>query len=768
MRTLFSLLFISLAFSSFAQEIKILDSVTNEPVIGAHIILEDKGLAITDIHGTATINEGNARMELKVSHIGYVEKTITIFSKGKSTLIYKLQPNDVLLGEMVVTGSKYETSASRSTVSISLLSPNIIKRNNATSAEQVLQRIPGVEILDGQPSIRGGSGYSYGAGSRVLVLLDDIPILQADAGFPQWNDLPLELTGQIEVLKGASSSLYGSSALNGIINLRTDFAKSEPETGFFSYYTAFSSVENQKWWNENSRPHEFGYGIYHKEKIGKTDLVLGGFSKNLESFNKNTQENYKRITGSIKHKPSENLSLGLNFNVNNAQNSEFFFWKSMDSLFVPAKGTISSVDANRFNIDPNLTYFDKSNNRHKILSRYHYVNNQTNANRSNKSQLGYLEYQFYRKLTKLNAHITAGAVANTNVIKAELYGDTTFGTTNTAIYSQFDINLNSSLKLSFGARFENNILRTPEHFNCLKDPQTGALDCDTIVGGRKQEAQPVFRSGLNYQIAKATFLRASWGQGYRYPTVAEQFVKTTFGGIPISPNIKLESEKGWSTEIAIKQGLRIKKYEGFIDLAFFRSDYSNMIEFNFIDLTTTGFQSVNIGSTSINGLELVFAGKLESNNWQVSHLIGLNYLNPRFKEFDTSAVAYTNPTTEGQINAYNSSSRQNILKYRYRTTFKYDIELSYKCLSIGSSANYYSNMEAVDAIFEAFIVPGLKEFRNNNSKGNFIVNLRATYTANKHWNVSLLANNVLNRAYSLRPGLMEAPRNTSIRLSIKL
>jgi outer membrane cobalamin receptor len=63
---------------------------------------------------------------------------------------------------------------------------------------------------------------------RVLLLLDDLPILQADAGFPSWSGLPVENIGQIEIIKGAASALYGTSAMNGIVNVRTAYPTSKP------------------------------------------------------------------------------------------------------------------------------------------------------------------------------------------------------------------------------------------------------------------------------------------------------------------------------------------------------------------------------------------------------------------------------------------------------------------------------------------------------------------------------------------------------------
>ena len=61
-----------------------------------------------------------------------------------------------------------------------------------------MEQVPGVTIIDGQANIRGGSGFSYGAGSRVLLLVDDLPMLAADAGDIKWSFLPVENLEQVE------------------------------------------------------------------------------------------------------------------------------------------------------------------------------------------------------------------------------------------------------------------------------------------------------------------------------------------------------------------------------------------------------------------------------------------------------------------------------------------------------------------------------------------------------------------------------------------
>ena len=122
------------------------------------------------------------------------------------------------------------TNLNEVTVSMEVLKPSLIENKSLQSIENAVDQVPGVNVIDGQANIRGGAGFSYGAGSRVLVMVDEMPMLTADAGDVKWTFLPVENCEQIEVIKGASSALFGSSAINGVINFRTAYAKDEPET----------------------------------------------------------------------------------------------------------------------------------------------------------------------------------------------------------------------------------------------------------------------------------------------------------------------------------------------------------------------------------------------------------------------------------------------------------------------------------------------------------------------------------------------------------
>lgn len=762
----------TLVYSLTGQTINgvILNQETENPLIGAAIRSGIKGV-LTDVNGRFSLQLPIGQHTLKVTHLGYVSQEIPydLKSSGNPELEIRLEPENSLLDAITISTDRHETPLSEVTISTDIVKPRLLESTNSTSLDDVLSKISGVDIIDGQANIRGGSGYSYGAGSRVLLLIDDIPYLQADAGFPQWDDIPIENIAQVEVVKGAGSALYGSSALNGIINIRTAEATQKPYTKFTTFISTYSRPLElkQTWWER--RPFEYGSNIVHREQIGKLSLSVSAFQLNREGFNRTFYDNYNRFSLGLKYRASDRLFMGVNANINNNESGEFFFWKSLDSLYVPFDNTFSNVDATRFNVDPFVHYYDKAGNKHKFLGRFYYVDNQSNNNQSNGSQLGYGEYQFQRKFDSINVKVTAGAVYSTYLTVAELYGDTSFTSQNIATYAQVGKGFGARLNLSAGFRYEHNTLRAPELFGCAEDPFTQEIVCDTVPNGRVVDAKPVFRLGGNYKAARATFIRASWGQGYRFPTIAERFVKTTFGGIPISPNPDLIPETGWSSEIGVKQGYRLGKLKGFIDVSGFWSRYENMMEFNLVDIFPTGFMSVNVGGTDIKGLEFTLAGNGKIGETEHSFLIGHTRIDPRFQEFDTSPEAYVDPQTEGQRNAYGSSSKTNVLKYRYRQTVKADWEVTYKRWSVAASANYYSFMEAVDAPFESVIVPGLATFREDHKNGDWIVGFRASGTFLKdRLKASFIANNVLNHMYSLRPGLMEAPRSLSLRLEYKL
>lgn len=778
--TLVAILAISFSFV-FGQKATIsgllTDASNGEPLVSATVQAGETG-TITDLDGRYELLLDPGTYLVIFSYVGLetVQESVTVKADEVRQLDMALNENANILSTATVTSGKHEKALGEVTVSLDVLKPNLIQNTNQTSLNGLLDKVPGVNLVGDQANIRGGSGFSYGAGSRVLLLVDDMPIMQADAGYPQWEDVPLENIEQVEVVKGAASALYGSSALNGIINVRTAFAKSKPETKFSPWVLNYDSPKNKaaKWWD--TPRYAAGASAVHRQKFGKLDVVVGGNYYRQESINDSTWSRRYRFNFSTRYRITDRLSVGLNGNINKTKGASFFFWDGIDSLILRPGAAVSEGENLRYNIDPYITYYDPSNNRHKLQARLFNVKNNTGtseADQSNRSEVKYAEYQFQRKMERIGLVMSAGAVYIGTVVRAPLYGDTTFTSRNMAGYLQMDKKFFDKLNLSGGFRYESNLVKTPEIIEYkLKDVVARR---DTVPGGEIKESKPVFRIGASYELGRATFLRASWGQGYRFPSIAEKFIYTLFGGTPILPNVHLTSETGWSSEIGLRQGFKLGGFSGFLDLAGFISEYQDMMEFNVVfQGFLASFQSQNVGDTRIKGLEASITGRGDLFGLETTVLAGYTYIDPRFQEWapldsiKNGSAAFR--LTDAFRNGVNSSicsagnSCENILKYRYKHTAKVDVESRAGKFSIGVSAIYNSFMKNIDEIFEALVVPGLRQYRKENNKGDLVLGARLAYYHNEHLKLAFICGNLTNEEWVARPGKVEATRNYTLRV----
>ncbi|MBK8700678.1 MAG: TonB-dependent receptor [Saprospiraceae bacterium] len=652
-----------------------------------------------------------------------------------------------VLDVTTVTASKFEQRLSESTVAVEILKPALFRSTNTVKSDDILNKLPGVQVVGGQANIRGGSGFSYGAGSRVMVLLDDMPALQVDAGYANWSDLPVEALSQVEVVKGASSSLYGSSALNGIINFRRIQPASKPEThAFFSYTNYMDPAEEKyKWWGDSLAPFRANFGISHARKTEKLDVTVHGFLSQYKSYAKETYEKRGRMGFNLKYKLATNLFLGCNSLLNVVDGSDFFIWRNaLRGIYEPFSGTVSFGNRTRLSIDPYLIYYQKNGAKHRLSSRYFFTNNNNNANQQNRSSTYYAEYQYSHYYEPLRLNYSLGGVFSLTDSKAELFGDTTYLYTNAAAYFQLDKKFGQHFSFSAGMRYEFNRQSSPEEFQGF-----------TIPGGKVEDSQIISRLGLNYQLMEYSSLRISWGQGYRYPTVTERFISTQFGGFTIFPNPILNPEYGWSAEIGIKQGFKLASFKGYLDLSAFRSEYEDMIEFTFLE-NPYGFKPINIGNTKISGYEAGITGQFELFSVPVRVITGYTYIDPQYKNFDDRPEIKENLSTG-----------INVLKYRSKHSAKADLEATIKSLKFGFAIQYYSHMINIDRRFEAPLADldlfSIKAFRDQDQNGYVLMDARMSFMIKKY-TLGLILNNLANAAYTVRPGLLEAPRNISLRI----
>lgn len=737
---------------AFSQDIlisgKVKDKSTKETLVGVNIKVNDTTGTTTDGSGNYVLHLSAGKNELVFSFVGYqtIKKSLFLKSGESVTVNMELTLAVTEIGTVVISAGKFEQKIEDVTVSMAVIKPSLIENVNTTSMEDAIELVPGVTVIDGQPNIRGGSGFSYGAGSRVLLLVDDLPMLSADAGDPKWSFLPVENIEQIEVIKGASSALYGSSALNGVINVRTGFPKSTPRTAVTIYSGFFDQPKRKelKWWGTATQMTS-GCNISHSQKFGQIDLVTGASLFKDDGFRQEETEERYRFNANLRYhfKKINGLSVGINMNTQRAKGGLFLIWANDSSgAYTPFGGldsgtTISYYTTTRTNIDPYLTYADNKGNTHKIRTRYFETKNQNDTKQQSVAKMYFAQYVYQKRFSE-QFSLLLGADEMYSVVTSELYGNQQGN--NMSFFMQSDYQLNRLL-ISFGARWEHNRV-------------------DTVKSGFK----PVFRSGINYRLFSNTHFRMSYGQGIRYPSIAEKYVRTQVGEIVIYPNDSLQSESGWSAEIGISQGIKLGGWKGLLDVAGFWTEYEDMMEFTFAQYGKPmtdpffgfGFKSLNIGNTRIRGIDIGLTGEGNLFGLPISAMGGYTYIDPIQLDFN-----------EKKDTARNSAN-YNVLKYRFRHMAKADLQVTlFKNLDLGMSMRYYSFMESIDKIFELRI-PGVMHYRDNHHYGDWLFDARVGYNFSNQLKLAFIIKNLFNHEYMGRPADMQPPRSFTFQLSLKI
>lgn len=226
LRNLTLLLIIGLLQSLFSQSIdfqgKVTDSKTNQPISGAFVFINYSYSAYTNNHGLFLIQDiPQGKYEIKISHLGYklYSGEVTIESSLKDFNI-TLESSLIELDEVIVSTSKTEDYIKNSPYSELLISAKEIESKPLQSFADIVKNQPGVSLLrDGvwgtEISIRGLNR------ENIVTLIDGSRILTATDIAARLSMVNLNDIERIEIIKGASSSIYGSGATGGIVNIIT-------------------------------------------------------------------------------------------------------------------------------------------------------------------------------------------------------------------------------------------------------------------------------------------------------------------------------------------------------------------------------------------------------------------------------------------------------------------------------------------------------------------------------------------------------------------
>lgn len=619
---------------------------TGTPLPGANIILMRTLMgASSDLEGNFTVERVPAgKYDVRASMMGYKSKivSLTVTPGQKFNVDFKLEETVIESPTLVVTASKKAQSFQDVPNSVSFISLKEIERRNKTYLDEVLEYTPGVYMMEGDVNIRGSSGFSLGAGSRVLFLVDGIPMMPGDSGDIKWDIIPLSQIERVEIVKGAGSALYGSHALGGVINIITKEPASRPATNV-RYSLGFYDQPYFPEWRWTDRRLNFNqFDITHSQTWNNVSMLVSGGRKESTGYQQNGFYGYYNLLGKLIYKLNSQSTFTLQSNWSSGDYGEIFLWRNQNDVYeMPIPSVGDWVNSNKFSLNAVYRQLINSKFTYKIRSSY-FANNfqhyhHDNQDHSKAKKLG-IEVQADYLPNKFHT-ITAGAEGIYDYSRSLVWGNHDAYTL--AGYIQDEIRFHNIFSITLGGRFDYHAVDT---------------------GIEDNQFNP--KIGLNFRPGIATSIRASIGRGFRAPTLAEMFTETFTSGFKVITNPYLKAESAWSYEFGINQILSDKLI---VDLALFHNDYKNFIEPE-PDIYQT-VQFTNVSNARIRGFEISAQGSL----WKrlLAFNLGYTYMDP--EDRDTGET----------------------LAYRPRHLWTSGLTLTYSIFEAGVDFRYISRLERV-------------------------------------------------------------------------
>jgi outer membrane receptor protein involved in Fe transport len=552
------------------------------PVVGATILVGGTTLQTTsDREGEFSL-EGMLAGSYAVSAVapGFAETTIAgveIVAGQAGRLEIVLERAVFDMPSILVTANRGATRPGEAPVSVAVMTGEEIQRRNVISLEEALPFAQGVTFNAGQMDIRGAQGLARGVGSRVLMLLDGHRVLSGVGGAIEYDALPVLDVDRVEIVKGPNSTLYGTNALAGVVNVITKRPPEEPETIVRAHYGFFDTPSRFNFTDE--RLSMEGLNIQHSRRIGELGTTVFVGREASDGFRQNGEfERWKvRAKGVFPVESANPWEFWVNWTREDEE--EFFTWLSEDRPLEvdPVElGDWAREDDVAFGITANPVV--TSDLRLQIRPQIYHsrVQNHFHDNQTFHSSTRYgtdLQVSFY---PTMNHAFTLGSEAAVTPVSSDFVGDPTVA--DLAVFAQDEIVLTPKIKGSIGVRLDYHKASTAE---------------------RDLQLNP--KLAIVVQPSDRVSLRASVSRGYRAPSVSEQFTNTTQFGFRVIPNLDLGGESAWAGEIGATASVGSRVW---FDAGAFWSEYSDLIEPGPVPGEFLTFQFQNVSEARVRGLDL--------------------------------------------------------------------------------------------------------------------------------------------------------------------
>ncbi len=674
------------------------DAESMEPVASANVFLDSLFIS------TTTTTDGRfeilhvppATYRLVARRIGYktyVEENLRISSSELISRSIMLQPAELKAEEIIVTATRREQTAQMAPASVAILNINDLRNRSIVTFDQALEMVPGISVhrsagISVQSlSIRGSSDVAGGGiGNRVLLMIDGRPALASDSGGALWSLVPINFIDRVEVVKGAFSSLYGSTAMGGVINVITRHPTYSSVTtvdigyGFYQKpHTSLRHTDRTAWQSQFDLSHSG-----NRESIG---YLISLSRKQSDGYSENSAYEFYSVFGKVLYDFNRVRNLELSFGASLAENDYPHTWLSnLQPLRVLPKYRDDRQKKINYSVD--LLYRAVPGARVKYSSRFYFYRKAARSYFNRDDPLlsipgnepyglkTVIDADKFGNITQLDYYLNernyliSGLDVQIDHVNSSpdtiMFGN--HQVDNIALYIQDEAELIPGLKATLGLRY----------------------DWNHLAGGSTL-GQISPKLALVYSPQEYIAFRTLLGQAFRAPSIAERFFRQELGGGTLfKPNPGLKAER---MDFSLETGMRWRLNDfAEVDIAYFHYHYRDLIYWVEISaeegVTYTLFQVRNLNRALMKGVE--------------------TEINLRWKPYFSTSLSYV------YLNAKDRSENRldDLLAYRMRHLLFFSMDGHIGRFTLNLNGRYRSK---VDEVFlypleapDAFVVVNMK------------------------------------------------------------
>jgi iron complex outermembrane receptor protein len=700
------------------------------PVSGASIAIPGTTLSTrSDLSGAfriAVVPAGRVRVYAAALGYGPVDTTVALTGGDSTVIDFSLAPAPLALPPVDVVSERVRHFGDRPATSVAQVTERDLDRRALNTPDEAIDHVSGLQMVNGQTNIRGSTGYVQGINSRVLMTVDGIPMNQGDRGGINWDLLAVDEIESVEILKGAGSSLYGSAAFGGVINVTTRDVPAGLHTRLRLTGGVYGDPPHAVWRFRDS-PGTLGSADF-SASYG-TDEVGGRISigdRHSDGYRQQDQDDHLHFAGRARWQHTNtrvdfsgawaadryDVPLSWCSRGECADEGQEFQPFKVDTAERGArtdsrKGYVSARV--RTTVSPRFAWTARAS-----WLRTHFIDTRRNGTALG-TEFGVGDR--FGAAGQIEAHpestrtVIVGVETTFSDVASDIFGS--HSQSEFAAYGQSDQRI-GALRVSSGARLDF-LAVDGGSLTAVVSPRIGF----TVPTDRRQ------RDGGT--------LRASIGRGFRSPTIAERFVHTFALGFEVVPNPTLRPETAWSFEIGHISAPLFRFMR--VDAAVFWTEARDLIEPRIIVIPgppdTIRIQLQNVVRARIAGFDAsLIAAPIPD---RLIATLGYTYLDTRRQ--------LAGDSTEGP------------LAFRPRHLLTLGADYTLGTLGIGADFRFASRPARIE-------LEGIVDARRVPVE---VLDLRAAWKpARGPVEVRVLATNVLNYIYNLVPETLAPVRTVTL------